>query len=134
VFARHLVYTDRDRLALYSGGVKLERPNLHMKSKELRTWLADSKADSQLEKAFGDGAVEISGARRENAYNGASEHMEYYTAEQKVILNGGSPQLVRTVAGKPPTMVKQSELIYFVNDGKLVGTGAANDRIPPKKK
>ena len=134
VFARHLVYTDQDRLALYSGGVKLERPDLHLKSKELHAWLADSKADSQLERAFADGTVEISGARRENAYNGASEHAEYYTAEQKVILNGGAPQLVRTVSGRPPTVVKQRELIYFVNDGKLVGTGAASDRIPPRKK
>lgn len=134
VYARHMVYTDQDRLAFYSGGVKLERPELHLKSKELHAWLADSKADSQLEKAFADGAVEISGARRENAYNGASEHAEYYTAEQKVILNGGAPQLLRTVGGRPPTVVKQQQLIYFVNDGKLLGTGAANDRIPPKKR
>jgi lipopolysaccharide export system protein LptA len=134
VYAPHMTYTDQDRLAFYSGGVKLERPDLHLKSKELHAWLADSKAESQLEKAFADGAAEISGARRDNAYNGSSEHMEYYTAEQKVILNGGAPQLVRTVTGRPPTIVKQRELIYFVNDGKLVGTGAASDRIPPKKK
>jgi lipopolysaccharide export system protein LptA len=134
VYAPHLVYTDQDRLAYYSGGVKLERPDLHLKSKELHAWLADSKAESQLDKAFADGGVEISGARRENAYTGTSEHMEYYTDEQKVILNGGTPQLVRTVPGKSPTVVKQRELIYFVNDGKLMGTGAANDRIPPKKK
>ena len=134
VYAPHLLYTDQDRLAYYSGGVKLDRPDLHLKSKELHAWLADSKADSQLEKAFADGAVEIAGARKENAYEGKSEHMEYYTAEQKVILNGGTPQLVRTVTGKQPTVVRQRELIYFVNDGKLVGTGAASDRIPPKKK
>jgi lipopolysaccharide export system protein LptA len=134
VYAPHLVYTDQDRLAYYSGGVKLERPDLHLKSKELHAWLADSKADSQLEKAFADGAVEVSGARKENAYNGNSEHAEYYTKEQKVILNGGAPQLTRTVGGKQPTLIKQRELIYFLNDGKLVGNGAATDRIPPKKK
>ena len=134
VFAPHMTYTDEDKLAYYSGGVKLERPDIHLKSKELHAWLADSKADSQLEKAFADGTVEISGARRDNNYNGTSEHMEYYTEEQKVILNGGSPQLVRTVAGQPPLTLKQRELIYFVNDGKLVGAGAAIDRIPPKKK
>ena len=50
VFAPHLLYTDQDRLAFYSGGVKLERPELHLKSKELHAWLADSKADSQLER------------------------------------------------------------------------------------
>jgi lipopolysaccharide export system protein LptA len=134
VYAPHMIYTDQDRLAYYSGGVKLERPDLHMKSRELHAWLADSKAESQLEKAFADGSVEISGAHHDNAYNGNSEHLEYYTGEQKVILNGGAPQLVRSVTGRPPTVVKQRELIYFVNDGKLVGTGAASDRIPPKKK
>ncbi|MEI9973116.1 MAG: LptA/OstA family protein [Ignavibacteriota bacterium] len=134
VFAPHMVYTDQDKLAYYSGGVKLERPDLHLKSRELHAWLADSKAESQLEKAFADGTVEITGARRENAYVGNSEHMEYYTAEQKVILNGGVPKLVRTVTGQTPTVLQQRELIYFVNDGKLVGAGAAIDRIPPKKK
>jgi lipopolysaccharide export system protein LptA len=134
VYAPHLVYTDQDRLAFYSGGVRLDRPELHLKSKELRAWLADSKADSQLDKAFADGAVEIAGARKENAYNGNSEHAEYYTTEQKVVLNGGSPKLIRTVGGRQPTVITQRELIYFVNDGKLTGTGAATDRIPPKKK
>jgi lipopolysaccharide export system protein LptA len=134
VYAPHLVYTDGDRLAFYSGGVKLDRPDLHLKSQELHAWLADSKADSQLEKAFADGAVEIAGARKDNAYDGVSEHAEYYTTEQKVVLNGGTPQLTRTVDGKQPTVIKQAQLIYFVNDGKLVGTGAATDRIPPKKK
>ena len=83
---------------------------MHLKSKELHAWLADSKSDSQLEKAFADGTVEISGARRDNSYNGTSEHMEYYTAEQKVILNGGAPQLVRTVAGQPPTVTQAARI------------------------
>jgi len=133
VRAPHLVYTDTDRLAFYSGGVQLERPDLHLKSRELRAWLAASGADSQLEKAFADGGVEISGARRDNSYNGTSDHTEYYTGEQKVVLTGGPPRLTRTVAGVSKT-IQQRELIYFVNDGKLVGTGAASDRIPPKKK
>jgi len=59
--------------------------------------------------------------------------MEYYTSEQKMILNGGVPQMVRTAKGER-TVLQQRELIYFVNDGKLVGNGAAVDRIPPKKR
>jgi lipopolysaccharide export system protein LptA len=133
VYAPHLIYTDSDKLAFYSGGVKLERPTLHLKSKELHTWLADSKSDSQLDKAFADGAVEISGTRRDIAYTGTSEHMEYYTDEQKVILSGGKPKLVRTVAGKAPTVLQEQQLIYFVNDGKLTSVGAGSDRIPRKK-
>jgi lipopolysaccharide export system protein LptA len=73
VYAPHLVYTDQDRLAFYSGGVRLERPEMHLKSRDLHAWLADSKADSQLEKAVADGGVEITGARRENSYSGNSD-------------------------------------------------------------
>jgi lipopolysaccharide export system protein LptA len=133
VRAPHLVYTDGDRLALYSGGVELDRPEMRLKSKELRAWLADSSADSRLEKAFADGAVEITGSRNKNSYSGNSEHTEFYTGEQKVVLNGGAPRLTRTVSGKTST-IQQRELIYFLNDGKLVGAGAGTDRLPPKKK
>jgi lipopolysaccharide export system protein LptA len=133
VHAPHLVYTDADRLAFYSGGVQLDRPELRLKAKELRAWLADSGADSRLEKAFADGAVEIDGARKEHSYNGSSEHTEYYTGEQKVILNGGTPRMTSTTGGKATT-IQQHELLYFLNDGKLVGTGAGTTRIPAKKK
>jgi lipopolysaccharide export system protein LptA len=154
VHAPHLVYTDTDKLALYSGGVELDRPDLHLKSALLHAWLADSKADSQLDKAFADGAVEISGARKDMTYTGASEHLEYYTkdpdqapakpeqkkadppaakAAQKVILNGGTPKLVRTLNGKATTL-QGSELIYSPDSGNLVCKGACSDRIPPKKK
>ena len=37
---------------------------------------------------------------RRTPTDGDSEHIEYYTGEQKVMLNGGAPQLTRTVAGK----------------------------------
>jgi lipopolysaccharide export system protein LptA len=134
VKAPHLVYTDQDRLAHYFGDVTLKRPELNLKSKELHAWLADSKADSQLEKAFADGAVEISGARRTTTYNGKSEHLEYYTTGQEVILTGGSPKLVETTPGKQPTVITSDSLIYFLDDGAIKSTGAATDRIPPKKK
>ena len=100
VYASHMVYTDADRLAYYTGGVKLDRGDLHLKSKELHAWLADSNAESQLERAFADGAVELSGARKENSYKGTSDHLEYYTADQKVVLTGGIPQMTRTANGK----------------------------------
>ena len=133
VHAPHMVYTDQDRLAYYSGGVKLDRTDLRLKSKELHAWLADSKAESQLEKAFADGDVQIDGARKETTFTGNSDHAEYYTADQKVILNGGTPKMVRTVAGKQ-TIIMPRELTYFINSGNLEAKGAATDRIPPKKK
>src|SRR5208283_6229611 len=40
VKAPHMVYTDEDRLAHYSGGALLNRAGLQMKAADLRSWLA----------------------------------------------------------------------------------------------
>src|SRR5262249_53086047 len=57
--APHIIYTAQTRLAEYSGGARLDRPGMQVKSKILRAYLADSSADSRLEKAFAEGSVEI---------------------------------------------------------------------------
>ncbi len=59
VHAGHMVYTEESRLTHYTGGTQLNRPGLQVKSKELRAFLAESGADSRVEKAYADGAVEI---------------------------------------------------------------------------
>src|SRR5262249_42391899 len=95
VRAPHLVYTEQDRLAVYTGGAALKRPNLQVKSHEIRAFLADSGADSRLEKAFADGAVQIvQQSGKGVTYNGTAEHSEYYTDEAKVIMTGGMPKMV----------------------------------------
>jgi len=131
--APHLVYTDEDRLASYTGGVKLDRQGMLVQSSQLKAWLADSDADSRLDKAFADGAVDILGHSKTASYHANSEHAEYYTDNQKIVLNGGKPQFVKTENKKTST-IQQQELTYFANDGSLRGTGAATDRIPGKKK
>ena len=133
VLAPHLVYTDETRLAFYSGGVKLDRAGMQMKSKELRAWLANSDADSRLDKAFADGSVEIVGNSKGRDFNAVGEHVEYYTGDQTVHIKGGAPKLMETVNGKPRTM-QGTELTYSANDGSLTGTGAGDSRIPGKKK
>ena len=87
------MYTEADRLAHYSGGVAMNRPDLQVKAREIRACLADSGADSRLEKAFADGAVEIVQTSPDRYATGTAEHSEYYTADQKVILQGGVPKL-----------------------------------------
>src|ERR1019366_8994878 len=79
VHASHLVYTDENLLAVYTGGVLLRRPGLQVKGKELRAFLAESGADSRLEKAFADGAVEIVETAPDRTRTGTGEHAEYYT-------------------------------------------------------
>jgi lipopolysaccharide export system protein LptA len=151
VRAPDLVYTDTDRLAIYSGGVKLDRTGMQLQSRELRAWLADSGSDSSLDHAFADGAVDILGNSNGRTYHSNSEHAEYYTKapcppdivpgigpciEPKLLLNGGRAKLVRTIKGSPTTM-EGSELTYWANDDRLLMKGdpqGINTLIPPKRK
>jgi len=136
--AARLVYTEQDRLAVYTGGALLTRPGLQVKGREIRAFLADSGAGSRLQKALADGAVEIVQAAKDRAYTLTGEHAEYYTDEQKVILRGGRPKLVESVKGAPPNTTEGEELIYYANDDRLTVNGVpkqpAESRIVRKKK
>jgi lipopolysaccharide export system protein LptA len=135
VHAPHLVYTEANRLADYTGGAQLSRPNLQVKSREIHAYLADSGADSRLEKALADGAVEIHQTSKDMAYNGTAEHSEYYTDEQKVILTGGKPRMTRSDGSYTDG---PGGLTYYVNDDRLIVNGSdgkpANSRLVRKKK
>ncbi|MEP6961224.1 MAG: LptA/OstA family protein [Acidobacteriota bacterium] len=130
VRAPELVYTEQTRLALYQGGVHLERQGqaLVVDSRELRAFLSDSNAESSLEKAIADGNVKIvsttapvagSKIKTKRVRTGTSEHAEYYTTEQKVILNSGCPVLVDNIKGRTTAR----ELIWWSNDDRLQESG-----------
>ncbi len=120
VHAAHLVYTDKDRLAYYSGGVVLDRPGMHVESRELRAFLADNSADSRLEKAFAEGGVKIVQTGPDRTRTGTADHGEYYPESQKVVLRGGKPQLVDSLKG----FAYGDELTYFANDDRLLINGS----------
>ncbi len=125
VRAPHLVYTDADRLAVYSGGVQLTRPSMLVKGAQLRAYLSPEGADSRLEKAFTDGDVHIVQTVPGRTRTGTAEHSEYYTDDERVILRGGQPLLVDSVAGK----TQAPELIYRASDGSLEGNGADGNPV-----
>ncbi len=133
VRAPHLVYTEENRLAVYTGGVLLNRPGIQVKGKELRAFLSEPGADSRLEKAFADGAVEIVQTAPDRTRTGTGEHAEYYTSDQKVVLRGGRPKLVDSLKG----FMQGDELTYFADDGRLLGSGSreqpVSSRIRRKK-
>jgi lipopolysaccharide export system protein LptA len=135
VRAPHLVYTEADHQAVYTGGASLKRPNLQVQSRQIRAFLsADSGADSRLEKAFADGDVHLVQTSKGVTYNGSSEHAEYYTDEQKVILLGGTPKMVDS---RGQTTVGPGGLTYYADDGRLIGNGSesqpANSLLKRKK-
>ena len=119
--------------------MQLTRPGLQVKGKELRAFLAQAGADSRLEKAFADGAVEILQTTPDVTRNGTGEHAEFYTDDEKVILRAPKAKLVQTPRnfGKPSTS-EGTELTYFANDDRLLVIGApnepANSRLSRKKK
>ncbi|HXM40690.1 MAG TPA: LPS export ABC transporter periplasmic protein LptC [Bryobacteraceae bacterium] len=120
VKAPHMVYTDEDRLAHYSGGVFLNRAGLQMKATELRSWLAEEGADNRLQKAFADGAVQIVQTGPIRTRTGASEHAEYYTDENKIVLRGGDPMMNDNVRGN----TRGAELTYYSDDDRLLVKGS----------
>jgi len=131
VKAASLIYTDQDRLAHYTGGVVLTRPQLQVKADDLRATLApqdndkaksgDNQEQSRLEKAYADGHVEIVQAGTDRTRTGSSDHAEYFTDpdNEHVVLRGGQPQMVDSKKG----FTRGEELTYFVNDDRLLVSG-----------
>jgi lipopolysaccharide export system protein LptA len=128
VRATHMVYTDTDRLTYYTGGVLLNRqPSMRVKSRELKAYLAEEGADSRVEKAVADGDVEIFSTGKDQTRTGTGEHAEYFTADQKVVLNGPWVKMVRKKFASPqPEVTEGSELTYYANDDRLVVTAPAD--------
>jgi lipopolysaccharide transport protein LptA len=122
VKAPHMVYTDADRLANYTGGVDFWRPVLTVKSTTLKAYLnaQDSDAESRIHHALGDGKVEIVQFAPDRQRVGKSEHAEYYTDDGKVILTGGEPKLDDSKRGN----TQGDKLTYFTDDERLVVEGA----------
>jgi lipopolysaccharide export system protein LptA len=138
VHAPHMVYTEATRLTHYTGGVQLSRPGLRVKSQELRAFLGESGADSRLDKAYADGAVEIFSTGKDRTRNGTGDHAEYYTADQKVILRGSWVRMVEKIFKDPqPKTSEGTEVTYFANDDRLLVTAPpekpGNSRINRKK-
>ena len=130
VKASHMVYTDQDRLATYSGNVSFWRPTLTVKSTALKAWMneqhsSDEGNDSRLNHAFGDGKVEISQLIEGRQRIGTSEHAEYYTDEGKIILTGGKPQLKDTLRGN----TIGDKLTYYTDDERLLVDGAPRQEV-----
>lgn len=145
VRAPDMVYSDNDRQAHYTGGATLERPDLRVKAREIRAFLkpreddraqkdakllqaanhgpkvADGKgaADSSLDHAVAEGAVEIVSAQAGRTRTGTSERAEYLAGEGRVVLTEGKPQLVDSLKGT----TKGRQLTWFSQDDRLLVNG-----------
>lgn len=119
-----LEYHDAERVADYTGGARLTRPGMTVKAAHIRAFLNDSKAESSLDRAYADGAVEIVRAQPGRTIRFTSEHAEYYAAEQRLVLVGGTPALEDSLHGR----AQGRELIYYAKNDRLLVNGA--ERAP----
>ena len=124
VYAPKLAYRDDTRVALYTGGVKLVREKMTVTSKQVQAFLTpkteNNSDQSSLDHALADGDVRISDIVAANrTRTGSAQHCEYYTKDNKVILNGGAPQMVDSYKG----LTKGRELTYYSDDDRLIVDG-----------
>ena len=130
VRAPELFYRDDTRVALYTGGVTLVREKMTVTSQQLRAFLSpkkdDNSNDSSLDHAFADGKVRVfEQVTATRTREGTSEHAEYYSKEDKVILNSGAPQMTDSQKG----ITKGRELTYFSGDDHLIVVGEKKDLV-----
>ncbi len=119
VRAPDLVYDEDTRIANYQGGAALARPGLTVVGRAIRAFLRDSDSDSSLDKAFADGEVKIVHTEGPRTRVGTSEHAEYYTDGDKVLLDGGNPVLVDSLKGK----TTGHQLTWFAHNDRLLVNG-----------
>jgi len=122
VRAPDLVYSDDTRLAHYQGGAAMVRPGLTVNGNELKAYLNDKDSSTTLDKAFADGAVKIVSTAEKRTRTGTGEHGEYYTTEQKVIMNGGDTLLVDSIKGQ----TRGKQLTWWSNNDRLLVNGVEN--------
>jgi lipopolysaccharide export system protein LptA len=125
VHAPHLLYTEDTRVAVYGGGVLLQRPDLTVTGQEIKAYLNDADADSSLNRTESDGAVKIVSTARGKVRTGTSEHSEYYADEGKVILNGGRPLLLDSKEGR----TQGDQLTWWANDDRLLVNGVPKNPV-----
>lgn len=125
VRAPDLLYTGETRLAHYQGGAAMVRPGLMVTGKELRAYMNDSESNSSLDKAFADGAVKIVSTADKRTRTGTSGHAEYYTTDQKVILEEGDPVLIDSLKGQ----TRGKQLTWWANNDRLLVNGVENKPV-----
>lgn len=130
--APDLFYSESAREARYSGGVRMERPNVTVDARELTAYLTGGPGEATLEKAAGFGAVRISStildAKGRRTRTGTAERGEYWAKEDKIHLSGGRPTVVDSVTGSTTS----DAFTWWAGQDRLLGEGAPQSVIRKK--
>jgi lipopolysaccharide export system protein LptA len=125
VRAPELEYDDKQGLAHYKGGSRLERGAVLVTAKEIRAFLKSGDADASLDHAVADGAVKIVQGGPKGSSTGVSEHAEYYADDGKLVLSGGQPQFVDSQGRK----TQGRQITHFTGKDQLIVEGEEGRRV-----
>lgn len=127
VRAEELTYMEEHKMADYKGDVHLSRPGLEINAKELRAYFRDQETKAgtgdggtSVHHAIAEGDVSIVHQTEGRTRTGLAQLGEYYVADERVILKGGSPKVIDSVKGT----TQGKELTYFARDDRLLVEGA----------
>ena len=125
VRAPELEYNDDKRLAHYSGGATLERPDMTVKASQINAFLRNDSNDSSLDHALADGHVEIHKTSLDRTRDASSEHAEYFVDEDKVILEKGQPRFIDSTRGT----TRGEKLTWYSKDDRLLVNGVPQQPV-----
>ena len=130
VKAPEMHYSDRDKVAHYSGGSLLTRPSLQVKSQEIRAYFTQESTEVQsevpgsgLDKTFATGQVEIVDRRGEQTRQGWGEQAEYLVTDNRLTLEGGQPRSVDLLRGVQQRSATGKQLVWIAQDERLLVDG-----------
>jgi lipopolysaccharide export system protein LptA len=105
----------------------LTRGETVVTAREIRVFLKQGE-ESSVDRAVADGAVKIVQTTPQRTRTGVSEHAEYYTADGRTVLNGGTPELVDSIEGT----TRGRQLTYFANNDRLLVEGGQGQAVESK--
>ena len=76
-----------------------------------------------VEKIFSYGDVRIVETGKNRVRKGSGEISEYYTADGKLVLEGGKPEMVDIVKGVEQRRTTGKQLTWFADNDKLIVDG-----------
>jgi lipopolysaccharide export system protein LptA len=126
-YSERMTYSDKERIAHYTGGAVLTRGATVVKAREIKAFLKQGE-DSSLDRAVADGSVKIEQKTPQRTRTGSAEHAEYFTADGRVLLTGGSPEFIDSIDGA----TRGKKLTYFSNNDRLLVEGAQGQPVESK--
>ncbi|WP_031497447.1 LptA/OstA family protein [Bryobacter aggregatus] len=130
VKASEMFYADLEKMVEYRGNVLMDRPGLEVKSHRLRAYLDNDDSEKfneqpsgGVEKTFAYGDVKIVETGTTRVRKGHGETGEYYTADGKLVLEGGKPEMFDVVKGVEQRRTTGKQLTWFANNDKLIVDG-----------